>query len=320
MKKVSIIIPVYNGEDFVKEAIDCALAQTYKNVEVIVVNDGSQDGTDKICKSYKDKIRYFKKKNGGVSTALNEGIKNMTGDYFSWLSHDDLYKPDKIEKQMEFLKKNKYKDVVLYSDYECMNGEGQPFANPVVFDQKMLEEKPLYCMLRGCLNGITMLVPKKAFEELGEFDPSLRCTQDYDMWWKMIKKYKFVHMNELMTYTRIHAGQDTNTSPNVIKEGNPLWINMIEDVDDETKIKYEGSIYNYYYEMAKFLLTTPYEDAKNHCISKCKDIDLKKYKSNPVKLPKLPKYGIKNYIKDHGLVYTIKRIILKVLKLLRIKR
>ena len=73
--KVSIIIPVYNGENYLREAIDSALAQTYKNFEVIVVNDGSSDKTDEICKSYGSRIRYFKKENGGVSTALNLGIE-----------------------------------------------------------------------------------------------------------------------------------------------------------------------------------------------------------------------------------------------------
>lgn len=75
--KVSIVIPVYNGSNYVRDAIDSALAQTYGNVEVIVVNDGSDDDgkTDEICRSYGKKIRYFKKKNGGVATALNKGIE-----------------------------------------------------------------------------------------------------------------------------------------------------------------------------------------------------------------------------------------------------
>ena len=87
---VSIIIPVYNGANYLREAIDSALAQTYSNFEVIVVNDGSNDGgeTDRIATSYGEKIRYFRKENGGVASALNMGIKHMKGDYFSWLSHD----------------------------------------------------------------------------------------------------------------------------------------------------------------------------------------------------------------------------------------
>src|SRR5665647_567426 len=92
--KVSIVIPVYNGSKYLGEAIDSALAQTYKNLEIIVSNDGSSDNgaTERVAKSYGDKIIYLgKKDNGGASTALNAAIKVMTGEYFSWLSHDDMY-------------------------------------------------------------------------------------------------------------------------------------------------------------------------------------------------------------------------------------
>ena len=82
--KVSIIIPVYNGKDYVEEAIDSALNQTYDNKEIIVVNDGSKDNTEEICLSYKDKIKYYSKENGGVSTALNLAISKATGEYISW--------------------------------------------------------------------------------------------------------------------------------------------------------------------------------------------------------------------------------------------
>ncbi len=106
LPKVTIVIPVYNGEKYVKFAIDSAINQTYKNLEVLVVDDGSTDATEKIAKSYGDKIRYIKKKNGGVSSALNLAIKKMTGEYFSWLSHDDVYEPNKVECEINYLKKN----------------------------------------------------------------------------------------------------------------------------------------------------------------------------------------------------------------------
>ena len=79
-KKVSIIIPVYNGSNYLKEAIESALAQTYDNVEVLVVNDGSNDGgaTEQIALSYGERIRYFKKENGGVASALNVGIHHSS--------------------------------------------------------------------------------------------------------------------------------------------------------------------------------------------------------------------------------------------------
>jgi len=111
---VSIVIPVYNGSNFLKEAIQSALSQTYNNIEIIVVNDGSNDNnkTEQIALSFKNKIRYLKKNNGGVSSALNLGIRKMNGDFFSWLSHDDLYEKDKIQNQIEYFLDNPKLNVI----------------------------------------------------------------------------------------------------------------------------------------------------------------------------------------------------------------
>jgi glycosyltransferase involved in cell wall biosynthesis len=124
--KVSIVIPVYNnGSNYLREAIDSALFQTYKNIEVIVVNGGSTDGgkTDRICKSYGNKIRYYVKENGGIATALNMGIEKMKGEYFSWLSHDDVYYPEKVQKQIEVLSGFEDKETVIYSDFTGNEGD-----------------------------------------------------------------------------------------------------------------------------------------------------------------------------------------------------
>ena len=105
---ISIIIPVYNGANYMREAIDSAIAQTYKNIEIIVVNDGSTDNgeTEKIALSYGDKINYYYKENGGCASALNYGISKMKGEWFSWLSHDDVYFPTKLESQVNEIVKN----------------------------------------------------------------------------------------------------------------------------------------------------------------------------------------------------------------------
>ena len=104
---VSIIIPVYNGAKYLEHAIECALSQTYQNIEILVVNDGSTDdgASENVAKKYADKIRYFHKENGGVSSALNLAIREMKGEWFSWLSHDDGYKAEKIEKQVNAINK-----------------------------------------------------------------------------------------------------------------------------------------------------------------------------------------------------------------------
>ena len=262
--KVSIVIPVYNGSNFLKEAIDSALAQTYKNIEIIIVNDGSNDkgATEKIAKSYGDKIRYFKKENGGVSTALNLGIKKMTGEYFSWLSHDDMYYPNKVERQIEELEKLKNKRVVLYSNYSLLENKK---ITDVIFDHETLVKKEKYSLLRGYVNGITPLIPKDIIDEMGYFDAKLRCTQDYEYWHKIQKKYKFVHMEDVLAITRLHPKQVAKLSPKVAPEGNILWIEMVKDLTDTEKIQYEGTLYNFYLEMVKFLKSTPYAGALKYC-------------------------------------------------------
>ena len=182
--KVSIVIPVYNGADYMRYAIDSALNQTYKNIEVIVVNDGSKDDgkTKKIAKEYGDKIKYYEKENGGVSTALNLAIKKMTGDYFSWLSHDDEYFPTKVEEGVKALK-NTTKTIAI-SDF-CTIDEHGTFMNNITFEHEKVENSSYFPLFEGSLNGITLLIPKDAFDNCGDFDEGLRCTQDYDLWYKM---------------------------------------------------------------------------------------------------------------------------------------
>ena len=261
MKKVTIVIPVYNGSNYMKDAIDSALAQTYKNLEVIVVNDGSNDDgkTKAIAESYGDKIRYFEKENGGVSTALNLAIEKMTGEYFSWLSHDDMYYPNKIEREMEELKK--YDDnTILYSNFDLINEKGEK-TRSIYLDHNMLTAKSDYAVLRGAIGGITLLIPKKVFKEEGLFDPKLRCVQDYELWFRVLDKYKFVHLEDILAMTRIHPNQDTNTSPKMLSEGNWLWTYMTENYPKAKKIAYEGSEYLFYKEMVDYLQATPYKEA-----------------------------------------------------------
>lgn len=311
--KVSIIIPVYNGELYVKDAIDSALNQTYKNIEVIVVDDGSIDKTYEICESYGTKIKYYKKENGGVSTALNLGIEKMSGDYFSWLSHDDLYLSNKIEEQINYLNKIKKYDVVLYSDYGYINKNGKKISETIL-DHDMLIKKPVYSLLRGCVNGITMLIPKKCFDDCGVFDVNLRCTQDYDLWWKIIKKYEFIHMKGILSETRLHLLQTTNVSDKMLSEGNKLYYDMINDISDEEKIRLEGSLYDFYYKEAEFLNTTPYKEMKDYCINKCILIDKNLYNKKPILVPKSGIKKVIQYLKDYGIIYTGKRILRKFFK------
>jgi Glycosyltransferases involved in cell wall biogenesis len=213
---VSIVIPVYNGSDYLKEAIDSALAQTYLNVEIIVVNDGSNDNgvTREIALSYGQKIRYFEKPNGGVASALNLGIQNMKGEYFSWLSHDDLYYPNKIEEQVRFIESIGV-DIIVYSDFDLINEKGLVFSvsNLPPIDPYQFR---FWLTLESRLHGCTLLIPKHAFLTLGRFDENLLTAQDYDLWFKFSSSYRFIHLAKVLISSRQHSNQGTKSMPNTV--------------------------------------------------------------------------------------------------------
>jgi glycosyltransferase involved in cell wall biosynthesis len=272
--KVTIVIPVYNGEKYVKYAIDSALAQTYKNLEILVINDGSVDRTDEIVKSYGRKIRYIKKENGGVSSALNLAIKEMRGEYFSWLSHDDTYEPNKIEREIEFLKENNYlgKKVIVFSDYYLIDKKGKLITESKK-DHEEIAKKPEYSLLKGHINGLTLLIPKEAFDECGEFNADLSCAQDYEMWWKMMNKgYKFVHIQETLVSTRWHKEQTTQTSPKVITEGNAFYSKVLNSISEKRMNELEGSKYFFLKEMSDFYKNSVYVEFSKQCEKKAQGI------------------------------------------------
>lgn len=257
---VSIVIPVYNGSDYMREAIDSALAQTYDNIEVLVINDGSRDDgeTERIAHSYGERIRYFSKNNGGVASALNLGILEMRGDYFSWLSHDDLYLSEKVERQVVCLSSLDNADVIVFSDYVNVD-ESNNELYPVCMDHSLLSSKPLYAVFRGALHGCTLLIPRTAFIAAGIFN-DLRTTQDYDLWFRMIRKHQFVHMPEILVRSRLHPNQGSRNI-DATAEANELWIRMMKSLTHEEILSLESTENAFYGGMVTFLANTPYAEA-----------------------------------------------------------
>jgi len=249
--KVSIVIPVYNGADYLSQAIDSALAQTWKNLEVIVVNDGSTDdgATERIAQSYGDRIRYISKSNGGVASALNVGIANMTGEYFSWLSHDDLYLPNKIKHQMKLLKRMKEPYQIVAGGYYIVNGDMQPLGVMDFHRLYTAEElsRPLFPVFHCAVNGCTLLIHKSHFERVGVFREDLPTTQDYDLWFRMLRGQKLVYVRSKDVITRVHSRQ---TSYERINEHNAecevLWQRLITGISYDDKIALAGSEQDFY--------------------------------------------------------------------------
>lgn len=211
--KVSIVIPVYNGANFLSEAINSALAQTYKNLEIIIVNDGSTDDgeTERIALSYNKKINYYTKKNGGVASALNFGIERMTGEYFSWLSHDDLYENTKIEEEVRLLTRQEDAGkTIIACDAVALFDSGikkKDSINQRIFNTFF--DIFLATSAGTGLNGCSLLIPRKALISVGMFKLDLPVTQDYDLWFRLKENCNFVLLSRPLVIYRHHDMQDS---------------------------------------------------------------------------------------------------------------
>lgn len=238
--KVSIIIPVYMGTnyqhpDYLREALDSALGQTYENIEVIVINDGSNDGgkTEAIAKSYGDKIRYFYKENGGVASALNVGLREMKGEYFSWLSHDDVYCPDKIERQVRYLENKTDKNIITYCAEEIIDENSQSIK---IFRVDKRYLKNIYLtILSTSIGGCSLLIPKVCFERVGLFNEKLKTTQDNEMWLRIAREgFKFDYIPDVLDKSRIHSEQSGNRLlEQHLKEKDDFYVWAIHYIGDE---------------------------------------------------------------------------------------
>ena len=210
---VSLAIPVFNGTEFMRFAIDSALAQTYPHVEIIVVNDGSsdEDETEKIALSYGDRISYYSKKNGGVGSALNLALKKSCGEYFCWLSHDDIYLPEKVARQVEYLQSLPTKDAVVFCRHSEINAYGEllhklpppPLFNPNAAAYQLLLNQWLHCC--------AILAPRSIYLEMGGFREDLPTTQDYDLLVKIGLRYPFFEIPEILLRARKHPSQGSLT-------------------------------------------------------------------------------------------------------------
>jgi len=246
---VSIIIPVYNGASYLSEAIDSALSQTYGNCEVIVINDGSKDNTEEIALSYGNKIRYFAKENGGVSTALNLGIENMLGEYFSWLSHDDIYYPNKIEKQINALRECGDMTLISWGDFDLFD-ENTKRIHKMRFsemDNEALLMDSIFPLLKSYIGGCSLLIHRLQFKRVGMFKPELRYTQDYELWFRMLRGQKTIYINEPLYKLRTHSEQGTKLEMSKMKpdEAN-LWLDFTHSVTHEEANRMFGCLYEFY--------------------------------------------------------------------------
>ncbi|GAX92001.1 glycosyltransferase family 2 protein [Effusibacillus lacus] len=222
MPKVSVIIPTYNRGSFVIHAIESVLAQTFKDYEIIVVDDGSADNTRELVKKYGDKVRYIHQKNQGPSAARNTGIRHAKGKYIAFCDSDDRFLPDKLQKQMDYIKR--HPDCrFLYTWYYNVDAEGRrtKLRKPTKCKGR---EHLQYCLFtrRFTIRTSTVLIHKKCFQKVGMFNEKYLYSQDWDMWLRLASRYRGDCLQEPLSEYLLHGNNRSSLSvktyhPEIIK-------------------------------------------------------------------------------------------------------
>jgi hypothetical protein len=207
MPTVSVIIHTYNNEKFIAETVESVLNQTYKDYEIIVVDDGSEDGTRDALIPYMQKIRYHYKENGGIASAKNAGICLSQTEFVAFLDHDDLWVPDKLQLQMECFNENLQVGLV-YSKYTSFR------------DGKELRTKPekgysgwifKELLSKSFIQTSTVVVKRECLDAVGPYDETFSLGDEYDMFLRIAQKFQCGFVDKGLTRYRVH---DTNASNN----------------------------------------------------------------------------------------------------------
>jgi len=196
-KKVSIVLPTCNGAKYIKESIDSCLNQTHKNIELIIVDNGSADDTPKIIAGYTDnRIKYVRENRRlGLANALNKGFSLTSGEYLTWTSDDNYYTPNAIESMLNFL--NSHPEIAfVYSNFFYLDEQGNAI-------KPKGERTPQELIKCNCV-GPCFLYRREVYSNIGNYNPAVKLAEDYDYWLRIYKRFKVASIDDFLYYYRIH--------------------------------------------------------------------------------------------------------------------
>ncbi|MHC5615217.1 MAG: glycosyltransferase [Nostoc sp.] len=214
MSHISVIIPSYNSEKTIKKTIESVLNQTFSDLELIVINDGSKDSTLEIISNFKDsRIKVFSFENSGGNISRNRGLKYAVGKFVSFLDADDIWTADKLASQLQALQKNLGAKVAYsWTDYIDENGEILLSGTHITVNGNVYEKLLVSNFLE---NGSNPLIYREALIELGGFDESLNAAQDWDMWLRLASKFDFVCVPSVQILYRMSSN---SVSSNLVRQ------------------------------------------------------------------------------------------------------
>lgn len=211
--RVSIVLPTYNGVKYIRQSIESCLNQTFRNIELIVVDDGSEENIGEIANSYDDpRLKYIRhESNLGIAEALNTGFRNSTGEYLTWTSDDNYYTENAIEEMARFLQT--YPDIdFVYADNYIID-ERHP-------DQAKIRRSnpPDWLTINNDI-GACFLYKRKVYKTIGDFKQKAFLTEDYDYWLRVWRRFKMQRLFRPLYYYRFHEGSLTSRySPKEVSE------------------------------------------------------------------------------------------------------
>lgn len=218
--RVTIVVPAYNSAETIAETISCLGMQTYKNMEVIVVNDGSSDATSEIANKsiapFAKRMRLLSQVNQGQAAALNNGWAQASGDFIGYLSADDIVYPEAIARLVEYLLSHP-QIVGVYPDYDLIDANSKPIRRIFSpnFSSHDLVEKSI------CQPGPGALFRKSAYEKTGGWNKELKLTPDFDFWVRLTKHGDLERLPESLAGFRVHEGSQSFAVPSETKSEEP---------------------------------------------------------------------------------------------------
>jgi glycosyltransferase involved in cell wall biosynthesis len=222
---VSVIMPAYNGQEYIGAAIESILAQTYSPVEIIVVDDGSPFRMEEAVSGYGPRVRYIRQENGGTAAARNTGWRAASGEFIALLDQDDLWLPQKLERQIpRFAEDPRIGLVTAWMEvFDNATGESKDIFKPAA-------EMNVHDILGFNLPPVqTMVFRRSALEQIGGFDPAMRGTDDWDINIRIAAEYRIVTVEEVLGRARMHTGQQG-------KNGDQMYRNCMRVLDKHSRL------------------------------------------------------------------------------------
>lgn len=314
MTRFSVIIPLYNKAPYVRKAMESVLNQTYLSWELIIVDDGSTDGSDKIVKNFFDtRIRFIQQKNSGVGTTRNNGVLLSTAPYITFLDADDWWEPTFLEEMTGLIKR--HPDAGIYgTGYYIVKNNRKRLA-PIGIEEGFSEGNINYCQVYAktlCMPLWTgaVCIPRVVFNNFGGFKPHLKLGEDFDLWVRIAQKQKVVFLNKpLSNYNQDVDVTYRGTHHLRAPKEHMLWNLGYLETEEKTNPDYKQLIDNLRtYDLLPYMLTRQYRSAARQELAK---VDWSHQPSNTRRLYQKPILYLKLRMQFLKLGSKLKQSIIK---------